>query len=907
MRNFLSIGSQPQVVNFDNVGLTLVIGENNDIGEDGSRNGVGKAQPLTARIKTPNGWMHMGDLNINDIIVTPKGHTTKVTGVFPQGQLNVFSIKLADGRTTECCKEHLWDVLINNTSTFTTLSTDDIMGLVYNNNIYLPLAIPYTNKDTNLLIHPYILGVLLTNKSYDYVDEFTTKDEELVNSILSESKNYKLSLQESSHKSGSTYKVIGIDHDFVQSLDDLGFINTDLKFIPHMYKDSSIYQRELLLKGIIDNAGYILADGHVQLKTHHKQFAYDIQEMVWSLGGVCKVFDIKDDNDDDGTHYKIMLSYHTPDKIIGIKHKRERITKFKLIDKIRIDDIVYVGKKECQCIMVEDDNHLYVTDNYIVTHNTTMIQALCFGLFGVPLSNIKKDNLINKINHKNMSVIIEFEKDNKNYRIERTRKPNTIKWFVNDNKIDSPDNDEAQGESRWTQIEIEKTIGMSYELFRHIVVLSNDVIPFLNLPAKGQRDLIEELLGITALSNKAEQLKDLVKQTKDMIKEEEVKIRIINENNENNRKIINDLQLKSNTWAKQHTDKIIKINKSLGDLEHIDIDQEIDNHKKASDINDLLKMKKQYTNEYNRLKNQLVKDEESKQKLEKNMQSIKEHNCPTCGQDVHDDKIDSLKNELLEKQNKLNTTIQETLVKFLDIEKILNDFNDIDEKNIPTTHYASIDDAYNHRTIVDTLKNDLIREQEMVNPFDDQIKLLVENGIQDINYDIINDLTKYKEHQEFLIKLLTSKDSFIRKKIIDQNILFLNHRLSYYLDKLGLPHEVKFLNDLNTEILLLGKDYDFGNLSSGEKKRVIIALSFAFRDVWENMNHGINLGMFDEIFDSGIDQAGMETTWHLLKTFTQNNKKDIFVITHREELMSRSTNILKVIKDRGFTTFSKEL
>ena len=134
-----------------------------------------------------------------------------------------------------------------------------------------------------------------------------------------------------------------------------------------------------------------------------------------------------------------------------------------------------------------------------------------------------------------------------------------------------------------------------------------------------------------------------------------------------------------------------------------------------------------------------------------------------------------------------------------------------------------------------------------------------------MSWDQVNELTLTKDHQEFLLKLLTNKDSFIRKKIIDQNLAYLNNRLTYHLDRLGLPHQVSFLNDLNVEIMQLGQELDFDNLSRGERNRLILGLSWSFRDVWESLYQNINLLFIDELIDNGLDAAGVENALALLK------------------------------------------
>jgi DNA repair exonuclease SbcCD ATPase subunit len=178
------------------------------------------------------------------------------------------------------------------------------------------------------------------------------------------------------------------------------------------------------------------------------------------------------------------------------------------------------------------------------------------------------------------------------------------------------------------------------------------------------------------------------------------------------------------------------------------------------------------------------------------------------------------------------------------------------------------------------------------------------NALQETTFDTINKLTKVMEHQKFLYDLLTSKDSFVRKKIIDQNLAYLNSRLTHYLDKIGLPHQVVFKNDLEVAITELGRDLDFDNLSRGERNRLILGLSFAFRDVWENLYLPINALFIDELIDSGLDTMGVENSIAILKDMSRRRQKSIWLVSHREELAGRVANVLKVVKEGGFTSYA---
>jgi DNA repair exonuclease SbcCD ATPase subunit len=180
-------------------------------------------------------------------------------------------------------------------------------------------------------------------------------------------------------------------------------------------------------------------------------------------------------------------------------------------------------------------------------------------------------------------------------------------------------------------------------------------------------------------------------------------------------------------------------------------------------------------------------------------------------------------------------------------------------------------------------------------------------ALQEVTYDVLNEFTRLQEHQDFLLKLLTNKDSFVRKKIIEQNLSYLNQRLTHYLDRIGLPHQVVFQNDLTVEITELGRDLDFDNLSRGERNRLILSMSWAFRDVWESLYRPINVLFIDELVDSGMDTQGVENSLALLKKMGRDRNKSIWLVSHRDELAGRVNNILRVVKENGFTSYNTDM
>ena len=539
------------------------------------------------------------------------------------------------------------------------------------------------------------------------------------------------------------------------------------------------------------------------------------------------------------------------------------------------------------------------------TGKTTIINALSYGLFGQALTNIRKENLINKINGKNMLVTVHFEANNVNYRIERGRKPNVLKFYVNDQEQDNDDVDESQGDSRKTQEAINDLIGMSHIMFKHIVALNTYTEPFLSLKANDQRDVIEQLLGITLLSEKADSLKEQVKRVKDEITQENANIEAKKASNERIKAAIESLLLKQRAWYSKHEEEINSIESAIKHLHSVDISSEIEAQSALKVWLEKNEIMKSLIKERASLESTITQAQKSVNKIQKEIEAIKDHKCYACGQEIHDTNL----GKILEKLDKELAESEEYYIfiqtKITDVSNKIDAIGNIGSR--PTTFYDRVEDAYEHKNNLESLVIQLQNKVEESDPFGEQIEDLENTAIQEIDWALINELTRVKDHQEFLLKLLTNKDSFIRKKIIDQNLSYLNQRLSYYLDKIGLPHQVVFQNDLQVEITQLGQDLDFDNLSRGERNRLILSLSWAFRDMWENLYQPINLLFIDELIDSGMDSAGVENSLSILKKMGRERKKNIYLISHKDELIGRVNNVLKVVKENSFTSFSNDI
>ena len=637
------------------------------------------------------------------------------------------------------------------------------------------------------------------------------------------------------------------------------------------------------------------------------------------------------------------------------------------------------------------------------TGKTTIIQGLSYALFGSAINNIKKDNLINRTNTKNMVATVEFSVRGVDYKIIRGRKPNILKFFINNQEQAA--SDDAQGDSRETQDAIERTLCMSPDMFRQIIALNTYNEPFLAMKVSDQRMIIEQLLGITLLSEKAEAIKELIKETKESIQEEEYKIRSIDEANKRIKEQIDALKKRQRLWIAKRDEDLTKLVTEYDDLSKIDIDAELQAHKDLSAYNvkleklerynallarqtawrekldkEITALKKQHSiltaiNIESELQahkdltayNQSVKDRAvwekalkrahddcanwstTAQKLTAELHELKEHRCYACGQEFHDDKHTEVLNAKQQQLTDAESTYKTTYVEWKELKKneiivptkpithykteaeaikhsselekihqqlenkksesdpyaeqLIENYIVIDGTP-PVTHYDTEEAAIKHSSRIATLIDQIEKKNSDPDPYVEQIADMESTAIQLISYDNMNKLSRLLQHQDYLLDLLTNKKSFVRKRIIDQNLSYLNARLTHYLDKMGLPHQVVFQNDLSVEITELGRELDFDNLSRGERNRLILGLSFAFRDVWESLYCPANVLFVDELIDNGLDTVGVENSIALLKDLTRRRGKSIWLVSHRDELTNRVNSVLKVIKEGGFTSYS---
>ena len=525
---------------------------------------------------------------------------------------------------------------------------------------------------------------------------------------------------------------------------------------------------------------------------------------------------------------------------------------------------------------------------------TTIINAICYALYNKPLDNISLQRLINSTNASKttlMEVRLIFFKGEDEIEVYRCRGEThniEIKMNGEDITLDSvAENDKL----------VQEIVGISYELFTKVVIFSNNVQPFLMLPVSQQRAQIEELFNITLLSEKAVILREKIKRTEVDINIQEAIIREQETAISLHERHIKEAKDRITKWEKNCDLEIDEIEEDLKKVEGIDFDAEQELHSAKDEL----------TKEIARLKSAIAPVDSEIRTLQKELTKhegelhhLEEAKCPFCLQAYADapEKLEELKAKIATKKARFDEL------------KIQSDKLDGDreaaEENLrlitAEIKHTNLKELLNIRTNAVSLQTKLQKLKSDVNPHIDAYESLVAENVKSVDYERIDELKTYLEHQQFMLKLLTDKNSFIRRRIINKTIPFLNSRLNEYTTELGLPHIVKFDADMSCSVSEYGRDLDFGNLSNGEKKRVNLAMSLAFRDVLHHLHAKFNALMLDEIDGGAIDITGMDSIIKLLKRKCRDDEISIWMISHRPETMGRFDRDIVVRKQNGFSS-----
>ena len=539
---------------------------------------------------------------------------------------------------------------------------------------------------------------------------------------------------------------------------------------------------------------------------------------------------------------------------------------------------------------------------------SSIISALVYGCYGKSTEGLKDNELINNINGKNMEVTVIFEKSGTYYKIYRGRKTkdgdqvrlweNTINDFPS-TEVFNDSNEKTLVPAKFTNAKVERIINISYELFIRIVVFSANSKPFFELTprtgAANQSDIIEELFEITELASNADKLKDKTKETDTALKVEMTKSEMVVKELERYKQQISGIEARIEKWDIDTKANITKLKSALSKIEAVSLDDEKEFHQQRDDL------QKEINDVEGRIKTlkKHIQDELcSKLKLINELEHLNDAECPYCFQKfVAPEKIESCDESI----KKHNETISLTEEAKGTLDEELRDYltnMDLIKDSITIDNLEELLAIQNQKeTILDKI-DDL---KQSVNPHNEPLTDLKDSPVEPHDMALINDLTTRKEHQKFLYKLLTDKNSFIRKTLLNKHLPYLNERLYYYLTEMNLPHTVEFGHDLSAVITKYGKTLNFKSLSTGQRSRVNLGLSFAFRDILQKIYGMINIYILDEVLDRGLDSEGVELAAKLLQRKAIEEDVSVYIITHRNELDNFFDNIITVEMNNNFS------
>lgn len=382
--------------------------------------GLGKGNLLTSNILTSIGWKKMKDVKVGDLIIGKNGKSTKVTGVFPLGKVQCYKVTMSDGSFTEVSDEHIWSVQTKDErgkykhlNKWKNVITKDIKDDLYGNDGRKKYSIPMVKsvefKEQNLFLHPYVMGVLLGDgcMSQNYVI-LSNSEKDIINKVgnllpddlflkLKTNSIYEYKILKKERKGNQLNSLVS----YLKDLNLLGS-KSNSKFIPDIYKFNSVENRVFLLQGLLDTDGYIQGSKvgrkgcRIEYGTVSERLKNDVVFLVQSLGGTCsiktKVPTYKYKNEKKTGQLFYILTIRLPNDIVPIsskKHLEKFEEKTKYFPVRYITSIEDIGYQEAQCIKVDAKDELYVTDDFIVTHNTAI------SLYS--MSYLFKNNKIDKL------------------------------------------------------------------------------------------------------------------------------------------------------------------------------------------------------------------------------------------------------------------------------------------------------------------------------------------------------------------------------------------------------------------------------------------------------------------------------------------------------------------------------
>lgn len=524
---------------------------------------------------------------------------------------------------------------------------------------------------------------------------------------------------------------------------------------------------------------------------------------------------------------------------------------------------------------------------------STMLDALCFGIFNKPYRNINKPQLINSVNEKGCLVEVIFDINGTEYKVERGIKPNVFNVYRNNVLIPQ------DASIRDYQQKLEDILGLNYRAFTQIVILgSARYQSFMDIPTWERREIIEEILDITVFSRMNTVLKTRQDTTKAELGDDEKQLSFYETRLSAQKAIIENI----NKRTKQSADKVQEeIDRTNGEIKLVRANVEaIDSDMAAIHQPDQLVRNLRESVSFGKHEVREVA-KRHREKQERITFYQREADCDVCGQEISEsfknEKVVELEKEkeILEQEvvPRVREKQQEYVDQLADAEKVASKIQDLKLKKSEENNQLSTLENYmvtlTNNLTMDTSDSDMEKARSE--------SYYIEKGIGNYNRSILKN--KEQLHYYEACKILL-KDTGIKAKIIKQYLPVINQLVNVYLEKMGATYSFHLDESFNEIIKSRYRDtFSYASFSEGEKMRIDLALMFTWREIAKLKNSvNTNLLIMDEVGDSSLDADATETLWDILGDMEDTN---IFVISHKANNADRFRTFIEFMKDGNFS------
>lgn len=883
-------------------------------------NGKGKAQPLEEPVLTANGWKKMGELTLNDKVINPvTGKPIKLLGIYDRGLLDTYKITFSDGSCTECAGDHLWSVFKSGKAKdrLRTLDTETLLkdykvenktaSGTFKYRYSTPLTVPIEGNYTKLPIHPYVLGFILgdgcISGNRPTVRVSTNREDwpEIVDRLRSYLPDPNLVHEGTDVRGAKHFRIHGLG----KELKDLGLIGCKSKdkFIPELYLKSSIENRRLLLAGLLDTDGCVGSKKKIsKVSTYSSKSEHlrdGISYLVRSLGGLS--------TKNESTRFKygryttsyvcsIRLTFNPFLRKYKTKSYGEFTRRNRMVNTIR--NIEYIGKKVCRCIKVDSSEGLYITRDFIVTHNSTILSALVWAIYGKNLKGVSEVNTWKEVrpkDYKGTMVQVFFQKDTHTYKIIRCQKYEEVLEdgakgkdrlvFIKDGDII-----DIKGKGK-IQDAINREIGLSYTLFMNSIMFGQGIKRLIQESNSDKKKIFEEVFDLEFLNL----AKGIALQDKNnivaQINKVEHQSQLLKKELEANKEAYFDLRDREKSFKKKNREERKSLKQDREKLTKLLI-QKQKQIKDEVDASIKIKIKNQ---------NKLISDIRGKLNNAKKISNV------------------SLKEVIKELVIQLEGGNYKRALR--DAKSIYNAFSDIEkyEKKYSKAQdrleeLENVDERYKKlKSDCDDIADDLASiDEDLAKLKQEKLKVMspkykqklkeIRKNLRKVDEDFHNKELELENYNWLINDPLGNNG--IKAYLFDSSLEFLNRTLDKYSEVLGF--RIEFNIDLGTArkdfVTLIERDgmiMDYDELSGGEKQLCNVAMAFAMNESL-TASKGINIAFLDEVFES-LSSDNVEVVTSLIRHIFK--EKTLFLITHLDSLSLGNTKILQVEKVNGLSSY----